>query len=130
MQSHDPSKSGLIQSGFKFRWRRNWRKLAPSAAPCDSGTSSVDGLHRREQQHVADGVGVGEQHDQAIHAEAEATRRGQDGLIRPSEADFRCAARVFAILLWCSRSAGRSLSGIPNASPEDEVHQTVMINRP
>ena len=98
--------------------------------PLSPGTSSVDGLHRGEEQHVADGVGVGQQHDQAIHAEAQTAGGGQDGLGRPSGADFPCDARVFAILRGCSRSAGRSLSGIPNAFPEDEVHQTVMINRP
>ena len=84
VQSHDPSKSSLIQSVFRFRWRKNWRKWrksAPSTAsnPLSPSTSSVDGLHRGEEQHVADGVGVGQKHDQAIHAEAQAASRGQDG---------------------------------------------------
>ena len=39
---------------------------------------SVDGLHRREEEDVADGIRVGEQHDQAIHAEAEAARLLED----------------------------------------------------
>ena len=47
--------------------------------PLSRSTSSVDGFHRGEEEDVADGVGVGQQHDQAIHAEAEAARRGQDG---------------------------------------------------
>ena len=51
-----------------------------------------------EEEDVADGVGVGEQHDQAIHAEAEAAGGGQDGLIRPSKAVIRCAAGVFGFL--------------------------------
>ena len=63
-------KSGLIW--FKFRLVQSPNPLSPSA-------SSVDGFHCGEEQHVADGVGVGEQHDQAIHAEAETARRGQDG---------------------------------------------------
>ena len=94
VQSHDPSKSSLIQPVFRFRWRKNWRKWrkpAPSTAPnpLSPSTSSVDGLHRREEQHVADGVGVGEQHDQAIHAEAEAARSwGQRGAFSPSEGRF------------------------------------------
>ena len=84
VQSHDPSKSSLIQSVFRFRWRKNWRKWrksAPSTAsnPLSPSTSSVDGLHRGEEEDVADGVGVGEQHDQAIHAEAQAAGGGQDG---------------------------------------------------
>ena len=33
--------------------------------------------HRGEQQNIADGGAVGEQHDQAIHAEAQAARGGQ-----------------------------------------------------
>ena len=98
--------------------------------PLSPGTSSVDGLHRGEEEDVADAGGVGQEHHQAIHAESEAAGGGQDGLVRPSVADFCCAARVFTFFRSCSRSAGRSLSGIPNASPEDEVHQTVMINRP
>ena len=81
VQSHDPSKSSLIQSVFRFRWRKNWRKWrksAPSTAsnPLSPSASSVDGLHRGEEEDVADGVGVGQQHDQAIHAEAEAAGRG------------------------------------------------------
>ena len=63
-------KSGL--NWFKFR-------LVQSPNPLSPSTSSVDGLHRREEEDVADGVGVGEQHDQAIHAEAKAAGRGQDG---------------------------------------------------
>ena len=47
--------------------------------PLSPSPSSVDGLHRGEEEYVADGVGVGEQHDQAIHAEAKAAGRGQDG---------------------------------------------------
>ncbi len=35
------------------------------------------GLHCREEEDVADGGAVGEEHDQAIHAEAEAARGGQ-----------------------------------------------------
>ena len=77
--------------------------LSPSA-------SSVDGLHRGEEKHIADGVGVGQQHDQAIHAEAEAAGGGQDGLIRPSGDDFPCGARVFTFLRGCFRSAGRAVS--------------------
>ena len=42
--------------------------------PC---SSLVDGLHRREQQNIADGGAVGEQHDQAVHTEAQAARGGQ-----------------------------------------------------
>ena len=37
----------------------------------------VQGLHRGEQQHVTDRRAVGQQHDEAIHAEAEAARGGQ-----------------------------------------------------
>lgn len=37
----------------------------------------VDRLHRGEQQHVTDRRAVGQQHDEAIHAEAEAARGGQ-----------------------------------------------------
>ena len=37
----------------------------------------VNGLHRGEQQHVTDRRAVGQQHDEAIHAEAEAARGGQ-----------------------------------------------------
>ena len=37
----------------------------------------VDGLHRGEQQNIADGGAVGEQHDQAVHAKAQAARGGQ-----------------------------------------------------
>ena len=40
-------------------------------------TKSVDRLHRGEQQHVTDRRAVGQQHDEAIHAEAEAARGGQ-----------------------------------------------------
>ena len=93
-------KSGL--NWFKFRLVQSPNPLSPSA-------SSVDGLHRGEEQYVADGVGVGEQHDQAIHTEAEAARRGQDGLVRPSKAVIRCATGVFAFLRSCFRSAGRSV---------------------
>ena len=78
--------------------------------PLSPSASSVDGLHRREEQDVADGVGVGEQHDQAIHAEAEAAGGGQDGLVRPSKAVIRCAAGVFTFLRGCFRSAGRAVS--------------------
>ena len=42
--------------------------------PC---SSLVDGLHRGEQQNIADGGAVGEQHDQAVHTEAQAARGGQ-----------------------------------------------------
>ena len=52
----------------------NWALTAPN--PLSPSTSSVDGLHRREEEDVADGVGVGQQHHQAIHAEAEAARGG------------------------------------------------------
>ena len=93
-------KNGL--NWFKFRGSNPPNPLSPSA-------SSVDGLHRGEEEDVADGVGVGEQHDQAIHAEAEAAGGGQDGLVRPSKAVIRCAARVFAFLRGCFRSAGRSV---------------------
>ena len=40
-------------------------------------TKSVDRLHRGEQQHVTDRRAVCQQHDQTIHAEAEAARGGQ-----------------------------------------------------
>ena len=72
--------------------------------PLSSGASSVDGLHRGEQEDVADGVGVGQQHDEAIHAEAEAAGGGQDGLIRPSKAVIRYATGVFGFL-WSDRDA-------------------------
>ena len=115
VQSHDPSKSSLIQSVFRFRWRKNWRKWrksAPSTAsnPLSPSTSSVDGLHRGEEEDVADGVGVGEQHDQAIHAEAQAAGGGQDGLGRPSGDETCCGTRVFAFLCRCFLSAGRAVS--------------------
>ena len=47
--------------------------------PLSPSASSVDGFHRGKEQDVADGIGVGEQHDETIHAEAQAARRGQDG---------------------------------------------------
>ena len=94
-------KSGL--NWFKFR-------LVQSPNPLSPSTSSVDGLHRGEEEYVADGVGVGEQHDQAIHAEAQAAGRGQDGLVRPSEAVIRCATGVFTFFRSCFRSAGRAVS--------------------
>lgn len=60
--------------------------------PCNSPLLSlllVQALHGRKQQHVADGIGVGEQHDQAIHAEAEAARSwGQRGAFGPSKGRF------------------------------------------
>ena len=93
-------KSGL--NWFKFR-------LVQSPNPLSPSTSSVDGLHRREEEDVADGVGVGEQHDQAIHAEAEAAGGRQDGLVRPSKAVIRCATGVFGFL-WSDRDALRFLS--------------------
>ena len=34
-------------------------------------------LHRGEQQHIADGGAVGEQHHQTVHAEAQTARGGQ-----------------------------------------------------
>jgi len=36
----------------------------------------VHGLHSGEQQHVADRIGIGQQHDEAVEAEAEAARGG------------------------------------------------------
>ena len=39
--------------------------------------SLVEGLHCGEQQHVPDGGGVGQQHHQAVHTEAQAARGGQ-----------------------------------------------------
>jgi hypothetical protein len=42
------------------------------AGPGD-GTSGLLGPERREQDHVADAVGVGEQHDQPVHADAQPT---------------------------------------------------------
>ena len=35
------------------------------------------GFMRREQQNIADGGAVGEQHDQAVHTEAQAARGGR-----------------------------------------------------
>ena len=102
-------KSGL--NWFKFR-------LVQAPNPLSPGASSVDGLHRGEEEHVADGVGVGQQHDQAIHAEAEAAGRGQDGLVRPSGAvfllcrkGFRDSAMVFP-LCWTLCSFRFSLRDI------------------
>ena len=40
-------------------------------------TKSVDRLHRGEEEDVADGGAVGEEHDQAVDTEAEAARGGQ-----------------------------------------------------
>ena len=77
--------------------------------PLSPSASSVDGLHRGEEEDIADGVGVGEQHDQAIHAEAETAGRGQDGLVRPSKAVIRCAAGIFRFL-WSAVDALRFLS--------------------
>ena len=37
----------------------------------------VDGLHRGEEQHIANGCGVGEQHHQTVDAETQTTCRGQ-----------------------------------------------------
>ena len=36
----------------------------------------VQGLHRREEEDIADGGAVGKQHDQAVDAEAQAARGG------------------------------------------------------
>ena len=41
------------------------------------GNLLVNRLHRGEQQNIADGGAVGEQHDQAVHAKAQAARGGQ-----------------------------------------------------
>ena len=38
---------------------------------------SIEGLHRGEEDHVADGVGVGEQHHAAVDADTHAARGGQ-----------------------------------------------------
>ena len=46
-----------------------------------SRKSLVDGLHRREQQHIADGGAVGEQHHQTVHAEAQ-TARGRQAVLQ------------------------------------------------
>ena len=49
----------------------------PSYLRFDSRILLLNRLHRGEQQHVADGGAVGQQHDQTVHAEAQAARGGQ-----------------------------------------------------
>ena len=44
----------------------------------------VQGLHCGEQQNIADGGAVGQEHDQTVNAEAEAARGGQEMCIRDS----------------------------------------------
>lgn len=47
-------------------------------------------LHGREQEHVSDGIGVGQEHHEAVEAEAQAARRGacHEGLSAPRKGDF------------------------------------------
>ena len=61
-----------------FRWKSIKRKSLKLLGTSRSfrlcfaqiGNLLVDGLHRGEQQNIADGGAVGEQHDQAVHAKA------------------------------------------------------------
>ena len=60
-----------IDSRFRA-FREQFRQLSTALRRRSPGSLLllVDGLHRGEQQNIADGGAVGEQHDQAIHTEA------------------------------------------------------------
>ena len=66
---------GIINRGLK-RLDEGARGVAGLGGLGSSGTGleTLLGLHVREQQHVADGSLVGEQHDHAVDTDADATR--------------------------------------------------------
>ena len=66
-------------------------------------------LHGGEQQNVADAVGIGEQHYEAVEAEAQAARDGPCGSIGYDSPVF---SGVFASLLTCFAFAGVPFSSL------------------
>ena len=56
-------------------------------------------LHRGEQQDVADGLAVGQQHGHAVDAEADAARGGQDDLSGHQRPSSRAKTADFAVIM-------------------------------
>ena len=72
--------AALLSCFYPFRaFREQFRQLSTALRRRSPGSLLLllNRLHGGEQQNIADGGAVGEQHDQAIHAEAQAARGGQ-----------------------------------------------------
>ena len=95
MKTNDKVYANLVQNLVRFGNKP--RK------PLSRKALLVQSLHGGEQQDVADGLAVGQQHDKAVEAEAEATRDGPFGSIRERNLlwhkGFRVSGRVFP-LCW------------------------------
>jgi hypothetical protein len=74
-----PAEPGLYEVWVALHQPRlGWfgaRVQAEVTVVAPPGGSTLLGAERGEQHHVADGVGVGEQHDESVHADAQATGR-------------------------------------------------------
>ena len=114
MKTNDKVYANLVQNLVRFGNKP--RK------PLSRKALLVQSLHGGEQQDVADGCGIGQQHHETVDAEAQTAGRGQDGLDRPSGADFCCITRVFAFL-W--RRFPRILSKQTNARASFLSQKTV-----
>ncbi|HEY6696851.1 MAG TPA: hypothetical protein VIZ67_01410, partial [Acidimicrobiales bacterium] len=74
-----PAEPGLYEVWVALHQPRlGWfgaRVQAEVTVVAPSGGSTLLGAERGEEHDVADGVGVGEQHDEPVHADAQATGR-------------------------------------------------------
>ena len=70
--------------------------------PCNSPLLNlllVQTFHGGEQQNIADGLAVGQQHGHAVDAEADAARGGQDDLSGHQRPSSRAKTADFAVIM-------------------------------